>query len=143
VELTAFTSRLGIGQGRIHPTGATPTDGDYVFVLGDDEPGRFFELEEGDMVQVTQSLDMSDVKLLRANLRFRMPEKLSIVLETEDSEVVNYGWEASIVVDNQKFGTIRSTKPGSDRIVTDLVANVSKLSGVHEIGVRLELFIVA
>jgi hypothetical protein len=30
-------------------------------------------------------------------------------------------------------------KPGSERLVTDLAANVSKLSGMHIIGVRLEL----
>ncbi len=30
-------------------------------------------------------------------------------------------------------------KPGRERLVTDLAANVSKLSGLHTTGVRLEL----
>jgi hypothetical protein len=32
-------------------------------------------------------------------------------------------------------------KPGRERLVTDLAANVSKLSGLHTTGVRLELVI--
>lgn len=46
MALTAFTSRLGRGQGRL----ATPkaTVGEYAFVLGDAEPGRLFELAPGD-----------------------------------------------------------------------------------------------
>jgi len=45
MELTAFTSRLGEGQGRLVPG---------VFVLGDDKAGRTFELGHGDHVEVTQ-----------------------------------------------------------------------------------------
>jgi hypothetical protein len=30
-------------------------------------------------------------------------------------------------------------RSGRERLVTDLAANVSKLSGVHTVGVRLEL----
>ena len=36
MALTAFTSRLGRGQGRLATSKAT--GGDYAFVLGDDEP---------------------------------------------------------------------------------------------------------
>ena len=35
MELTAFTSRLGEGQGRLQPTSASPAGGEWVFVLGD------------------------------------------------------------------------------------------------------------
>ena len=37
MALTAFTSRLGRGQGRLATSKAT--GGDYAFVLGDAEPG--------------------------------------------------------------------------------------------------------
>jgi len=37
MALTAFTSRLGRGQGRLLTSRAT--GGDYAFVLGEDEPG--------------------------------------------------------------------------------------------------------
>ena len=45
---------------------------------------------------------------------------------------------ASIIVDGTKLAFMRA-KPGRERLVTDLAANVSKLSGLHTIGVRLEL----
>ena len=47
-------------------------------------------------------------------------------------------WEASLVVDGTALARMRA-KPGRERLVTDLAANVSKLSGVHTVGVRLEL----
>ncbi len=49
-------------------------------------------------------------------------------------------WEASIIVDGSKLATMRA-RPGRERLVTDLAANVSKLSGLHAIGVRLELVV--
>ena len=126
MALTAFTSRLGRGQGRL----ATPkaTGGDYAFVLGDDEPGRFFELAPGDHAEVTQDTDLTGVMLVRALLRLRVPA----------STPAGLAWEASLVVDGNKLARMRA-KPGRERLVTDLAANVSKLSGLHAIGVRLEL----
>ena len=44
----------------------------------------------------------------------------------------------NFVVDGAKLATA-TAKPGRTRTLTDLAANVSKLSGVHQIGVRLEL----
>ena len=126
MALTAFTSRMGQGQGRL----ATPlaTSGDYAFVLGDVEPGRLFELAPGDWAEVTQSTDVTGVKLLRALLRLRVPS----------STPAGLAWEASLVVDGAKYASVRA-RPGRERLVTDMAANVSKLSGVHTVGVRLEL----
>ena len=126
MALTAFTSRLGRGQGRL----ATPkaTGGDYAFVLGDVEPGRLFELAPGDHAEVTQEADLTGVMLVRALLRLRVPA----------STPAGLAWEASIIVDGAKRAAMRA-KPGRERLVTDLAANVSKLSGLHIIGVRLEL----
>lgn len=128
MALTAFTSRLGRGQGRL----ATPkaTSGDYAFVLGDDEPGRLFELAPGDHAEATQETDLTGVMLVRALLRLRVPA----------STPGGLAWEASIIVDGTKYAAMRA-KPGRERLVTDLAANVSKLSGLHTIGVRLELVI--
>ena len=125
MALTAFTSRLGRGQGRLLTSKAT--GGDYAFVLGEDEP-RFFELGLGDHAEVTQSTDLTGVKLVRALLRLRVPA----------STPAGLAWEASLVVDGTALARMRA-KPGRERLVTDLAANVSKLSGVHTVGVRLEL----
>lgn len=128
MELDAFTSRLGLGQGRIAPANAPPGSGDHVFVLGEDEPGRFFELAPGDHAEVVQDTDLTDVALVRAHLRLRVPASLRST----------HGWEASIVVDGVKAA--RATcRAGRERLLTDLAANVSKLTGLHEVGVRLEL----
>lgn len=128
MELDAFTSRLGLGQGRIAPANATPGSGNHVFVLGEDEPGRFFDLAAGDHAEVVQDTDLTDVSLVRAHLRLRVPANLPST----------HGWEASIVVDGVKAA--RATcRAGRERLLTDLAANVSKLTGLHEVGVRLEL----
>jgi hypothetical protein len=50
------------------------------------------------------------------------------------------GWEAAIIVGGVKAA--RATCPaGRERVLTDLAANVSKLTGVHQVGVRLELVV--
>ncbi len=126
MALSAFTSRLGRGQGRLLTTNST--SGDYAFVLGDDEAGRFFELAPGDHVDVTQTVDVTDVTLVRALLRLRAPA----------STPPGLAWEASLIVDGAKLARMRA-RQGRERFATDLAANVSKLTGAHVIGVRLEL----
>ncbi len=126
MELTAFESRLGLGQGRVQQADAP--SGEHVFVLGDDEVGHVFELTPGDHAEVVQETDLTGVDLLRAHLRLRVPASLP----------ANLAWEASILVDGVKHA--RATcSPGREREITDLAANVSKLVGLHEVGVRLEL----
>ncbi|MCA9561041.1 MAG: hypothetical protein KC583_20980 [Myxococcales bacterium] len=128
MELDAFRARLGVGQGRIQPVGAHPASGDYVFVLGEDEAGRLFELAAGDRAEMVPDTELTDVDLVRAHLRLRMPASLPAGL----------AWEVSMIVDGAKAA--RATcAPGRERELTDLAANVSKLAGVHQVGVRLEL----
>jgi len=128
MELDACTSRVGLGQGRIRPASLPAGSGEYAFVLGEDEPGRLFELAVGDHAEVVQDTDLTDVALVRAHLGLRVPASVP----------AGFAWEASIVVDNAKLATA-TAKPGRSRTLTDLAANVSKLSGVHQVGVRLEL----
>jgi len=77
---------------------------------------------------VTQSTNLTGVKLVRALLRLRVPA----------STPPGLAWEASLVIDGAALARMRA-KPGRERLVTDLAANVSKLAGVHTVGVRLEL----
>jgi len=128
MELTAFETRLGLGQGRVQPQGAAPAAGDYLFVLGEDEPGRVFDLAAGDRAEVVQETDLTGVDLVRAHLRLRVPAGVPAGL----------GWEASIVVDGTKLGRAVA-RPGRERELTDLAANVSKLAGLHQVGIRLQL----
>lgn len=119
MELTAFTSRLGESQGRLGPG---------VFVLGDDESGRTFELDRGDHVEVTQMVDLTGVTLVRTSTKVRTPTLMP----------PGFAWEVSIVVDGVKYASI-TLRAASERTLDDLAANVSKLTGQHAVGVRLEL----
>jgi len=119
VELTAFTSRLGEGQGWLGPG---------VFVLGDAEPGRVFEFDVGDYAEVTQPADLTAAALVMGRLSLRVPSNVP----------AGFAWEASLIVDGAKYASVQA-RPGRERLVTDLAANVSKLAGVHVVGVRLEL----
>jgi sporulation-control protein spo0M len=123
MDLTAFNSRLGISQGRI-PLDET----DFVFVLGDDVPGYFHNLEGGDHAQVVQDIDLTDINIVQTELTVKVP----------DSTPLTIGFELSIVVDNAKMATTVCLT-GQERRITDLTANVSKLTGVHSVGVRLEV----
>lgn len=132
MELDAFMSRLGLGQGRIRPTSVPAGSGEYAFVLGEDEPGRFFELALGDRAEVVQGTDLTEVDLVRAHLGLRVPAGVPAGVP------VGFAWEVSIVVDGVKYASA-TARPGRSRTVTDLAANVSKLAGMHAVGVRLEL----
>lgn len=126
MELTAFTSNLGVTQGRIETAGAP--SGRFAFVLGDLEPGRVFELAPGDAAEVTQDVDLSGLHFVRATLRLRVPKSLPAGL----------AWEASILVDGVAKASFR-VRAGRERLMRDLAANVSKLAGLRTVGVRLQL----
>jgi hypothetical protein len=123
VELDAFTSRLGLGQGRLPASSGT-----FEFVLGDAELGRWATLVLGDRVGLTQQANLTDVDLVRVQATLRVPASLPPTL----------AWEASIVVDGVKAART-SCAAGRTRRLTDLAANVSRLSGMHTVEVRLEL----
>ena len=123
MEFDAFTCRLGEGQGRVElPSGETR------FVLGDLEAGHSFELLPWDRVQVLQTLDLTEVTLVRVLGEFSAPATMPPGLV----------WEASVVVDGQKHATLRC-EAGRRRVIRDLAANVAPFLGMHEVGVRLEL----
>ena len=102
--------------------------GDFVFILGDLEPGHLHELAAGDHAEVQQAVDVTVVDFVRATFRLAVPA----------STPVGFVWEVAITVDG---GVVASALAGSGRIrtLTDLVANVSKLSGLRTVGVRLTL----
>lgn len=123
MELTAFNSRLGLSQGRIKDH-----DGDHVFVLGDNSPGYYYRLESGDRVEIVQETKLDDIDLIRTQMSLWVPEDLP----------ANLGWEASIIVDGVPRAHA-TCPPGRKRDITDLAANVSKLAGSQQVGVRLQL----
>lgn len=127
MTLTAFDCRLGLSQGRLPRRVHGPGNGGSLFVLGDDRPGCSYDLALGDHAEVTQPVDLTGLHLLRAGLYLVVPEGPA-----------GLAWQVSLVVDGVKR-THATCAPGRQRTLTDLAANVSKLSGPHQVGVRLEL----
>ena len=126
--LSAWTSELGVSQGRIAPAGFTPAEGSFAFVLGNDLPGLFRKLEVGDFAELKQQADFGDAKLVRLRARLRPPAR------TPDDAV----WKASIRIDGEQRAAVLLI-PGRTRDLADMAVNVSKLSGPHELAFRLEL----
>lgn len=126
MALTAFTSRLGTTQGRILQ--GQGSAGEYAFVLGDTDTGRLTELSAGDFAQISQHTDLTEVSFVRVKLSLRVPQGLPSGL----------AWIAAILIDGVRAAST-SAASGQQRAITDLCANVSKLTGIHEVAVRLEL----
>lgn len=128
MEFTPFDAALGIRQGRIAPIGFVPTSGEFALVLGSDTPGHIHDVNLADGIQVTQSVDVTSDNFIRAVLRFRNATTIP----------PGVNWEASIVVAGVKRASM-VLEPGRTRDRIDMVANVSKLSGVKNVAVRLDL----
>lgn len=125
---TPFDTEMGVRQGRLEPAGWIPPSGEHVFVLGSDLPGDMHYIEVGDHSEVSQDVDLAGVNFIRAKLRLRNSSLLPSDLN----------WEASILVDGVKKATM-TVGPGWTRDRKDMAANVSKLTGTHQVSVRLEL----
>ncbi|MBI3184819.1 MAG: hypothetical protein HYZ28_21995 [Myxococcales bacterium] len=128
MSLTAWDRELGTTQGRIAPAGFAPPQGEFAFVLGRDLPGLRQKLDVGDFVEVRQTADLGDSKLVRLRARMRPPVSLPAGL----------AWRTSLRIDGaERVSTF--LPPGRIRDRVDLAANVSKLTGNHELAFRLEL----
>jgi len=128
VALTAWNRELGTTQGRSRPALFTPPEGSFAFVLGRDLPGFFQKFNVGDFAEVKQTADFGDAKLVRFRGRIRPPQSLP----------GGIGWKASIHIDGgERVSTL--LVPGGVRDRVDLAANVSSLSGNHELAFRLSV----
>jgi hypothetical protein len=128
VALTAWNRELGTTQGRVQPQGFVPPQGEFAFVLGRDLPRLTQKLEVGDFVEVKQTADFGDAKLVRFRARLRPPTSVP----------AGVAWKASLRIDGGER-TSQLLAPGRTRDRVDLAANVSKLAGDHELAFRLEL----
>lgn len=128
MALTAWNRELGTTQGRIAPAAFTPPEGMFAFVLGRELPGLAQTLNTGDFVEVKQTADFGDAKIVRFRARMRPPASVP----------AGFGWRVSIRIDGAEHAGALLV-PGRTRDRVDLAANVSKLSGDHELAFRLAL----
>lgn len=126
--MTVLDARLGLDQGRVRPSSMAPTAGSWAMLLGSDQVGHAGVLRPGDFVEVYQDVDVTGDDLFRLDLRFRVP------MDTPDGR----RWRVSLLVDD---AAVASTvgRPGQTRVIGDLAADVSKLTGTHKIAIRLGL----
>ncbi len=122
MALDFFSYKLGISQGRME----TPDGEDYVFILGDAERGDYGYFKQGDYAEIVQETDLTDLDFVRTE----------VVIDVPDEIPDTYYWEVAIVVDSIIHSSVLCDA-GRVRRITDLAANVSKMTGVHEVGVRL------
>lgn len=128
MALRAWNRELGTTQGRIAPHCVAPSEGAYAFVLGRDLAGLVQKLALGDHVEVRQTADFGDTKLVRLRARLRPPAAMP----------AGVAWKASLRIDGAERVSALLL-PGRSRDRMDLGANVSKLTGNHELAFRLEL----
>jgi hypothetical protein len=126
VALTAWNRELGTTQGRIAPVAFTPPEGTFAFVLGRDLPRLTQKLEVGDFVEVKQTADFGDAQIVRFRARMRPPETVP----------AGIAWKASLRIDGSERASALLV-PGRMRDRVDLAANVSQLTGDHELAFRL------
>jgi hypothetical protein len=112
----------------VKPEGFVPPQGEFAFVLGRDLPGLKQKLQVGDFVEVKQSADFGDAKLVRFRARLRPPASVP----------AGVAWKASLRIDGAERVS-QLLAPGRTRDRVDLAANVSKLAGDHELSFRLGL----
>ena len=125
---TAFNIDLGRTQGRLRPEGFPPVTGEHAFVLGSDAPGHRHLLNPGDRAELAQDVDCTGIDFIRVRLRLRTPATMPAGLY----------WQASVRVDGAMHSSM-TLNAGWTRDRADMAANVSKLSGIHQVAFRLEL----
>jgi hypothetical protein len=129
MAVTAFELRRGLSQQRIQPTGATPHDGDWLMVLGDDQEGRFGNLTAGDWFSLSQTVQLTGLEAIRFNMAdLRVPA---------DADVNGLAWEVAVYVGVTEKARMRGWT--GRRSVADLVIDVHDQSGLQDIGIVLWL----
>jgi hypothetical protein len=125
--MDVFSFELGQTQGRIEPTLIDAPAGDWVCVLGSELPGRWARLAVGDYVRLAQTGSLTGFDTLR----------FSLTLLPRTPPAGAYWWFSFEVGGSE----IRGLRLPEDwmRSLIDVGANVTALSGDHEIAFQLEL----
>jgi hypothetical protein len=120
--VVAFPTDLEDAAYTIAPSGR------FVFVLGHETAGHAYALRNGDKVVVSQVTDLTGIKFLKPTVRIRGAASMPDGLE----------WQFALQIDGADVAR-RSLLAGVDVTLLDVVANVSVLSGNHDVVFSLEL----
>jgi adhesin HecA-like repeat protein len=125
LELDAFTSDLGLSQGRVVLSTEPRT---AVLVLGHLSPRHTARLRPGDHVQAEQEVDLTAERLLQTQG----------TLGVQDDLAPGLAWEVSLCVGGTKRARLLA-RAGEVKSISDLAVNVSADEGLHVVALRLEL----
>jgi len=154
MALGVLTRRFGVTQGRIAPTGVTPELGAFVFCLGSDLAGDVQQIVDADSIEVTQTADVTGIKLVRFTAHVRPPALLTgdtvqpdggivrACRDTADGNMVSgvVYWVFSWAINAVRYR--RTLYPGRTLIIRDGAVDVSQLVGNQTIKYRLETAVV-
>lgn len=146
-----ITRRPGIEQGRVDPDNFEPTEGDWAFILGTDNPGWENRFEIGDKFNVGQLATPGPVpsNVLRYKSRHRGPSRMPAVSGVEPFVLVD-GQTLILKVDEQAqdtitFSTAQFVSIGAatalevrDAIASQIVTGVPFLTGTGAVGIQSE-----
>lgn len=121
--MTPLDARLGLDQGRREEAG-----GGAAFWLGSAEEGRLADLIPGDFVELVRTVDLTEDDLVSFSGSFTTPRDLP----------GDRRWRLLLLLDGVEVAGLEGW-PGYTRQIDDLKLNASKLSGDHEIAIRLQL----
>ncbi len=125
-----FDYRGGTLQKRlVAPSGWSPTaEGSAAFILGHDQPGKRWNLAQGDYVEIAQAATWAAL-LLRFTAKIRPP--------AADAGVA---WELTLRVDGAVFATIPITPGDRTRVRSDVAGLLAGIGGgSHTVALRLTL----
>jgi len=116
---TAFDRYRGESQGRVIPQNVAAVDGARVFVLGADGPTEAQILSDGDYTQIAQTVDLTSIDLVGANLEtigvsmqdFTYPVGLQVEADTIALWKMDYDFSAAGI---SPPGALNWVKPGPD-----------------------------
>lgn len=130
MDRTEFDRLLGTEQGRVrNAAGFVAPEGQHLFVLGADRPGRFARLFSADHAEVAQSGTFGEGKILRCTARLRPP---ATALPGD------LHWVAELRIDDE---VVTSRALDRTRTLFDLAWCVAHLQGdPHTIAFRLHLY---
>ena len=130
-SITSWEVDLAVKSGQIKPTAIAAPSGEYVFVLGSEDPNHPIIAEPGDYWEVSQTAEWGGQSgaLIRSTITIRAPDVLPIGVL----------WRLGILVDDVEIAGRDITNTDDTITRIDLAANVFTLVGDHKLAFRLSL----
>lgn len=112
--------------GRIQPTEWTAPDGDWVILIGSEDPDKEDDIEIGDKDGFEQVIDLTSTKILRWSLKMR---------NSSDAATVNF--KAKLTIDGIEYWSAQLAA-GETRDFSEVSVLVKDVTGSKTVAITLE-----